>query len=677
MKTLRSFSLVVFSVASIAMANVTLMGDLGTHRTHSAKTLGSSKLVFGVSGRGSKDSDKILEDGVVRKIIGFDTTTMLPSDRVNDTTAIDELFDLTTRVFLALGVSNYFDLGLSLPIHSDWLTGMGVKENNDLSEASSVGLGDLEISGKLQYPPYEHDHTWDMALMGIVTLPTGSKSKGFVPKEIYYIPKNNSAATKFYTAQEATLTLLLLNTVDFHEINPNLFVQWHLNLGLLATASSMLDNSFLLNSSVQWMPTGHVFGLFLEFSGVTRTSNFSTGFKLGDDPLFLTPGFYLDADNGFSVSLALDINVATGNNYSELRLDPNPGPRTNVLCESCVNGDGQYYSYHVKPATDIGVSATLNWSGFLIPRDKDNDGILDEEDLCIEQPEDMDGFQDSDGCPEYDNDEDGVEDLEDLCPLKAEDVDGFQDNDGCPELDNDQDKIPDQKDKCPNEAEDFNGFQDEDGCPDGKGDKDKDGIPDYQDACPDKPEDMDGFDDLDGCPEWDNDNDSIPDDKDRCPMAAEVYNQFEDEDGCPDQAPIKPLVIVKKDTLIQRDTVVQKVMIEKKAKIVLHGVNFATGSAELTPESFPKLDGVAEALRVHPEIRLEISGHSDNRGSLKLNKRLSLKRAQSVVRYLVSQGARPEQLTAIGYGPKYPIASNKSAAGREKNRRIEMRRTDD
>ena len=97
----------------------------------------------------------------------------------------------------------------------------------------------------------------------------------------------------------------------------------------------------------------------------------------------------------------------------------------------------------------------------------------------------------------------------DLCPTEPEDKDGFDDEDGCPDPDNDQDGIPDKLDKCPNEPEDKDGFQDDDGCP--EVDNDGDGIPDAQDKCPNDPEDKDGFQDDDGCPDLDNDGDGIPD----------------------------------------------------------------------------------------------------------------------------------------------------------------------
>jgi len=98
--------------------------------------------------------------------------------------------------------------------------------------------------------------------------------------------------------------------------------------------------------------------------------------------------------------------------------------------------------------------------------DRDHDGIADAVDKCPDDPEDKDGFQDADGCPDPDNDVDGLLDKDDDCPNEPEDKDGFEDTDGCPDPDNDHDGILDKDDACPNQPENFNGIEDDDGCPD-------------------------------------------------------------------------------------------------------------------------------------------------------------------------------------------------------------------
>ncbi|HTA18602.1 MAG TPA: thrombospondin type 3 repeat-containing protein, partial [Polyangia bacterium] len=138
-----------------------------------------------------------------------------------------------------------------------------------------------------------------------------------------------------------------------------------------------------------------------------------------------------------------------------------------------------------------------------------------------------------------DVDHDGIPDDADKCPIEPEDRDGFEDADGCPDPDNDHDGIPDVVDKCPNQPETKNGYKDEDGCPDKNLhdlDTDKDGVMDDVDKCPTEPEDKDGFEDADGCPDPDNDKDGIPDAKDKCPNEPETYNNVKDDDGCPTRA---------------------------------------------------------------------------------------------------------------------------------------------
>jgi hypothetical protein len=97
--------------------------------------------------------------------------------------------------------------------------------------------------------------------------------------------------------------------------------------------------------------------------------------------------------------------------------------------------------------------------------DLDQDGVLGRSDQCPAAMEDLDGFEDADGCPDPDNDGDGRLDDSDQCPLHLEDVDGFEDVDGCPDPDNDVDGIPDTEDQCPRQAENRDGIADADGCP--------------------------------------------------------------------------------------------------------------------------------------------------------------------------------------------------------------------
>ena len=167
-------------------------------------------------------------------------------------------------------------------------------------------------------------------------------------------------------------------------------------------------------------------------------------------------------------------------------------------------------------------------------RDQDGDGIGNNRDHCPLLAEDIDGYEDGDGCPDHDNDGDQTADSEDKCPMVSEDIDGFQDDDGCPDLDNDGDGFPDLEDTCPLRKEDGAQPAAKDGCPSDATDSDQDGINDALDKCPNAEEDADGFQDEDGCPDLDNDGDGVADDDDLCGTCAEDKDGFQDEDGCPD-----------------------------------------------------------------------------------------------------------------------------------------------
>jgi outer membrane protein OmpA-like peptidoglycan-associated protein len=283
--------------------------------------------------------------------------------------------------------------------------------------------------------------------------------------------------------------------------------------------------------------------------------------------------------------------------------------------------------------------------------DRDGDGIKDDVDKCPDDPEDFDGFEDEDGCPDPDNDRDGILDVDDKCPNIPEDKDGFQDADGCPEgnkNDRDGDGILDDVDKCPDDPEDFDGFQDADGCPDP--DNDQDGILDVDDLCPNDPEDKDGFEDADGCPDPDNDKDRILDKDDKCPNEPETYNGYQDEDGCPDRGRV-----VVTDTSIE----------------ILDMIYFEYDKAIIKKESYPILDAVAATLQGNPSINLvEIQGHTDERGDDAYNLDLSDRRAHSVRQYLIDKGVDEKRLTAQGYGETQPLDRRHNEAAWAKNRRV-------
>ena len=248
-----------------------------------------------------------------------------------------------------------------------------------------------------------------------------------------------------------------------------------------------------------------------------------------------------------------------------------------------------------------------------------------------------------------DSDGDGIYDDADKCPDQKEDVDQYVDDDGCPDLDNDGDGIPDEKDECPNDAETANGVDDEDGCP--ETDEDGDGLVGSADECPTEPEDKDGFEDGNGCPDPDNDGDGIADADDQCPAVAETANGYQDADGCPDEV---PATVAKFTGAIK-------------------GIKFKTNSAVIARTSYKVLSKAAKVLAEFPNLRVEIQGHTDDKGKDEKNLALSQKRAESVKKYLVKKGIDESRLEAKGYGETAPVADNTTRKGQAENRRVEFK----
>jgi len=143
-------------------------------------------------------------------------------------------------------------------------------------------------------------------------------------------------------------------------------------------------------------------------------------------------------------------------------------------------------------------------------------------------------------------------------------------------------------------------------------------------------------------PPADSDQDGVPDSRDRCPGTPRGVAV--DADGC-----------------------------EQKGSITLEGVTFELNSADLTEESRPVLARVAADLKKYPRLRVKLQGHTDSSGSDDYNLKLSERRAQSVRDYLISQSVSSAQVEARGYGETQPIASNDTADGRARNRRVVMK----
>jgi len=463
-----------------------------------------------------------------------------------------------------------------------------------------------------------------------------------------------------------------------------------------------LDSKALFGARV-----GIGFGRYLGIEGHYSWMSTHTEFGLSDS-LFFPPGGSLSPPTdvevqGYGADLILNLMPSTAFNpyllggWHEEKITSNDiSPEINQFQNGLEFGGGiklglgrklalraevrdQLWTFDSPPAPDDNSLHNILYSGGLQLTlggsahggDKDKDGVKDKDDQCPDTPR---GAQvDASGCP-IDSDGDHVPDGIDQCPntppgatvdargcTTDADGDGVPDGvdqcpgtpagtvvdaRGCP-ADSDNDGVPDGVDKCANTP--AGAKVDDMGCP---VDSDNDGVPDGIDQCPNTPPNTKV--DERGC-SADSDNDGVADDKDLCPNT--LPNVKVDSDGCPIE-------------LNERET-----ELLDKGRITTREIHFETAKWDILPESEPVLDDIGKVLIQWPQLRIEIGGHADARGSDAYNMDLTQKRAQSVLDWLVAHYPQinKDQYTAQGYGERRPVVPNKTAGGRAKNRRVEFK----
>ena len=631
----------------------------GTMVVESAETLGHLQVGVGVWGNYSEDS-VVLNRGDQRIYVG---------DQPQIGNDGDGIIDRRSRVDVQFGVGFFGRLSLTanIPLLA-WQEGYELGNAFDSTvpnELVSAGIGDPRITPKVVLLDHETGSPLAIAVLSRFTIPLGTE-RSFVGEGEF-------------TAHP----MAVLEFADASVRDGEHWVRLTLNGGYFVRQAATVQNIEFNNAFTWGASVGFSPGTYLEIGADIIGQSGSN--EVATQPIELLPWMKFRPDRRVTLTVGGGIGLLEGVGAPDYR----------VIAGASF-----------QPSFDPAV------------RDRDRDGIVDKLDQCVFDPEDIDGFEDEDGCPEFDNDRDGIIDGLDQCPSEPEDMDGFEDEDGCPENDNDGDGIVDSADRCPNQAETVNGYQDEDGCPDerprgdsdGDGfldendqcpleaedfdgyrdqdgcpdvDNDSDGVPDSADSCPMDPEDLDGVQDTDGCPETDADADSfldeqdscplvpgfapdgcpvgdtdgdgILDDADACPFEAETMNAFEDDDGCPDEAPPRR-VIVREDRIEITETIF-----------------FATNRAEIQPISLSLIDEIAMAIRDNPRIGLvEVQGHTDADGSEQYNQDLSQRRADSVRQSLIQRDIEPERLRSVGFGESVPIADNVTREGKATKRRVEF-----
>lgn len=341
-------------------------------------------------------------------------------------------------------------------------------------------------------------------------------------------------------------------------------------------------------------------------------------------PRYATPSFVVNTlALALGTALALSAQAAEGPYYNPANAASSTGFTTGYELNKTIGcpGRGILEAPCKEPAAAKPAAAPA-------PKDGDRDGVTDDKDQCPTTP--YGRKVNAQGC-EPDGDGDGVVDALDQCPTTPP---GRKVNaQGC-ELDSDGDGVADALDQCPNTP--AGARVDAKGC---ELDSDGDGVVDRLDRCPGTPAGtkVDG----NGCP-LDSDRDGVPDAKDRCPNSAPGAKV--DANGC-----------------------------DLPKVIILRGVNFDNDSADLRPDALTTLDKAVSTLKANPGVRVEVAGHTDSRAADAYNQSLSERRARAVLDYFVAQGVDAGRLTWAGYGEAQPIADNSTEAGRQSNRRVELR----
>jgi len=602
---------ILFSTGIAGAENLTINKDglAGISSVYTAKSLGKGHLAITASGDFSSGNT------FVKRLVFIDST-LETGDKKDTVHPVSSLLQI--RPAIALGVTDFLDFGISIPVYFDIIEKF----------SPEGGIGDLKLTGQMRVPG-KKNRISDAALFAAVYVPVGNSSDGYFPRHTLYYKQNAGSdsivnLTSRYSSHSVDIDLEAL-----WRLNANWF-GLYINSGCVFTSNRTIDNLLIMRAALE-IRTSNYFAIFTEFTSECRFENVSDGFNITNDPLWIVPGFSVTTDNGAVLTLSGGVSLSSSKDIHFYD-----------------KSNEKRFTTKIQPEWKINLQ--VGWGGVVRNIDSDNDLVSENFDKCLKLKEDNDGFDDQDGCPDYDNDSDNVPDTIDKCPDAGEDFDKYEDSDGCPDMDNDQDRVVDSLDKCPNTAEDVDGVADLDGCPDY--DNDHDGVADSIDKCISVTEDKDGFEDTDGCPDIDNDQDGIADSIDRCPDVPGI----KEESGC--------VKAKEKTKEIQR------------GKIILAGVAFEPKTARLVESSKRILDHVYVSLNDYPAIKIEIRAHTDSvDGSVK-NLALTNKRAAVIRDYFVNKGIASDRLIPVGKGDTEPIADNSVTPGRQLNNRIEVFRVD-
>jgi len=665
-------------------------GQLGIHRTQSAQTLGHGRFGFGMflegAGLGSSIEDQ-----------------RFCNDNLKECNAAyyikGNYIGANAYPFLSLGLSDYFDFSIGIPIYGDYL-----KLKAPPDDLGAWGWGDLYVSTKLR-APFDENFPLDIALLLGFGISTGSKDDGeindygpwvrdpmFLKTEGYPIKAGDGKPSTYSNGNPFT-KLGLATTFDFGRIKGKIPIMIHLNgtyRSAMGTDGNEFSNIASFSAATEWTPFKFmsIFGEYyrdIPVSGPAKsidlsTASFGTSFHLGKT-VDLQLGIQIFTGNKtyFLDSLTVNINDRSYNFASyRAKLIPNYMPYGGLTFKfSTIEPEPpkiEEEKEYRNPDTD-GDGICDPWVAET-GRQKEFSSVCIGIDLCVYEQ----GTMENKGCPVQETKVEAPTIIFTAIPdviQKGQSVTLTWQVTGATKVSIDGiGEVPTGGSKKikPTENKIFTltavgagGTQT--------------ATTDVEVASGPRPIIL-----FSAAPEsvqighpvtlnWQVTN------------ATKVSIDGIGEVPLKGTKQIKPTAVESKTftltasgeggTLTETATVevVPAPVIE--ARVNLTGVTFGSGNATLTANAKKILDGVAEQLLANPNVKIEIQGHTDNQGKPAANRDLSERRAKSVVAYLATKGVKMNRMRAAGYGQDIPIADNNTADGRELNRRIEMVRIDE
>ena len=698
--------------ASAVFAQIGMEGGSdGLHQIN-AKTLGQWNFNLGTGGNISISSWGLARGGVYE----------MDGQRYHYN---DWDYSQAGNFFVGLGLLDFLDVGAILPLYYEHANSDGPSGQTNQWTTSR---GDLDLWSKIRLP-LDTNNVFNIALMLNMYVPTGEIAAGVRPRHVWYL--NSERYTHPFTADDWAFSAGFAATWDLTKWGKPF--RFNLAASYLYPINTEETNTLVYSGGVNWLPKKWM-DVFLEYSAEMRLQSKGI-YEFGpmDDPMLVTPGFRFHLPYNIDFAMGLEVAVRTVKNLGFDHDKDMKGCEDLTIHYVTPKGSVVDYCYAATPLISGAALLTIRFGGDMF-KDSDGDGVKDNKDQCSGTKKgiavddkgcpldtDKDGVPDSfdkcpntpdsvqvnnEGCAEkdtvivteaytaaaeasapndsafradslnaaerarqdslarVDTDKDGIPDLKDKCPNTIEGI--SVDSLGCM-LDFDKDGVADNFDKCPNTAAGVS--VDSTGCP---MDFDKDGVPDSFDKCPNTT--AGSVVDSTGCPA-DMDKDGVTDNIDKCP-------------GTPAGTPVDSVGCVLDgdkdgvtDNLDQCPNTLQGIAVDTKGCPVnkkenldelKKGIQFQTGSTKFTKKSYTTLNDIAKLMRKVKSANLEVQGHTDNTGSEATNQRLSQKRAQAVVDFLIKKGIDEDRLRAIGYGSEMSIADNNTKEGREANRRVEL-----